>query len=112
MANTSAGGRSSVKGLYFRLRQLRDSSHVDRFANSGRNSKRGGTAEWSMAVVLKTTALWGPPSGLSVPAVGADSVFSKMHKAGVSFYDASKNVPQFPAAGRGIPGGTLEDFYA
>ncbi len=49
---------------------------------------------------------------LTVQAVKGHPIFKAMHAAGVSFYDRSKNVPQFPAAARGIPGGTLPDFYA
>jgi hypothetical protein len=49
---------------------------------------------------------------LSAPAVSGDPEFKAIRKAGVSFYDASQNVPQFPAAARRIPGGTLQDFYA
>jgi hypothetical protein len=49
---------------------------------------------------------------LKTPAVKNDSVFKAMLRAGVSFYDRTQNVPQFPDAAHGIPGGTLPDFYA
>ena len=45
-------------------------------------------------------------------AVAADPTFSLMSQAGVSFYDCSQNIPQFPKAARGIPGGRLPDYYA
>ena len=49
---------------------------------------------------------------LRVSAVKHDAVFKAMLKAGVSFDDSAQNVPQFPAAAQGVPGGTLPDFYA
>jgi hypothetical protein len=49
---------------------------------------------------------------LQSPAVAADPTFSAMSKAGVSFYDRTRNVPQFPIAARRLPGGNLPDDYA
>ena len=49
---------------------------------------------------------------LNSSAVVHDPVFSAMLKAGVSFYDRTRNVPQFPDAAHGLPGGRLADFYA
>jgi hypothetical protein len=49
---------------------------------------------------------------LPCPALAADPIYSKMSTAGVSFYDRSRNAPQFPPAALGFPGGTLADDYA
>jgi len=49
---------------------------------------------------------------LNCPAVAADPAFSGMFTAGVSFYDRARNVPQFPSAARGLPGGAILDDYA
>lgn len=49
---------------------------------------------------------------LNCPAVATDAAFSGMSAAGVSFYDRARNVPQFPSAARGLPGGTVPDHYA
>jgi hypothetical protein len=49
---------------------------------------------------------------LSCPAVASVPAFKAMSAAGVRFYDPSKNVPQFPAAATGNPGGSLTNFYA
>jgi hypothetical protein len=49
---------------------------------------------------------------LNCPAVAADHAFSGMRAAGISFYDGSRNVPQFPNAARGLPGGAIPDHYA
>jgi len=49
---------------------------------------------------------------LSAPAVAAHPVFSTFASSGVSFYDPLQASPQFPQAGRGIPGGVLPDYYA
>lgn len=49
---------------------------------------------------------------LVTPAVTKHQAFAGLAKANVSFYDASKAKPQFPIAGRSIPGGTLASDYA
>lgn len=49
---------------------------------------------------------------LTTPAVQADSKFSAMSSAGVSFYDQNNRKAQFPEAGRAAPGGALWDDYA
>ena len=49
---------------------------------------------------------------LTVPSVTAHPVFSAMAAANVSFYDQKNIKPQFPQAGRSIPGGTLWSDYA
>jgi reverse transcriptase-like protein len=49
---------------------------------------------------------------LVTPAVATDPVFSAMSAAGVTFYDPLQATPQFPVAGRGLPGGVLADYYA
>lgn len=49
---------------------------------------------------------------LACPAVAASPDFSAMLAGGVSFYDSTKNVPQFPSAARGLPGGFIPDYYA
>ena len=49
---------------------------------------------------------------ITCPAIASDPVFSAMQGAAVSFYDPSQNVPHFPAGARGLPGGTLPDYYA
>ena len=48
---------------------------------------------------------------LSTPAVAQNPEFQAMNTAQVSFYDRTKNIPQYPAAALGIPGGALPDFY-
>jgi hypothetical protein len=49
---------------------------------------------------------------LTCPAIAAHTVFSAMHQANVTFYDPSRNVPQYPAGANRIPGGILPDYYA
>ncbi len=49
---------------------------------------------------------------LTTPVVAAHPVFSALSTAGVSFYDPLQASPQFPQAGRGVPGGVLPDYYA
>jgi len=49
---------------------------------------------------------------LPTPVIAADPIFAAMTVAGVSFYDVTEAVPQFPAGGRGIPGGNLPHYYA
>jgi hypothetical protein len=49
---------------------------------------------------------------LTTPAVAANQVFAAMSAANVSFYDQAKGKPQFPKAGRSIPGGSLWADYA
>ncbi|MDP9192122.1 MAG: RNA-directed DNA polymerase [Acidobacteriota bacterium] len=49
---------------------------------------------------------------LNVPAVSASPVFSAFSKGGVRFYDRTKIKPQFPQAGRAVPGGRLWSDYA
>jgi hypothetical protein len=49
---------------------------------------------------------------LSSPAVAADLTFAAMESAQVSFYNRARNRPQFPSAARGLPGGSIPDFYA
>ncbi len=45
-------------------------------------------------------------------AVASHAAFSAMSKAGVSFYDKTRNIPQFPSAAGRLPGGSLPDYYA
>lgn len=49
---------------------------------------------------------------LKTPAVAKSPAFSAMAKGGVSFYDKSRANPQFPRAGRAVPGGSLWSDYA
>ncbi len=49
---------------------------------------------------------------LQCPAVASDPVFASFRKARVTFYDTKKITPHFPAAARGLPGGTLWAEYA
>lgn len=49
---------------------------------------------------------------LNCPAIAGNPEFSAMFAAGVSFYDAARNAPQFPPAARGLPGGSVPDHYA
>jgi hypothetical protein len=49
---------------------------------------------------------------LPTPVIAGDPIFTAMSAAGVSFYDVSEAAPQFPAGGRGIPGGNLPHYYA
>jgi hypothetical protein len=49
---------------------------------------------------------------LASPAVAADPIYAAMSAAGVSFYDRGEASPQFPAGGKGIPGGKLQPYYA
>jgi hypothetical protein len=49
---------------------------------------------------------------LNCPSVAAHAAFSGMHNAGVSFYDSSKNVPQYPPGARSVTGGDLSSNYA
>jgi hypothetical protein len=49
---------------------------------------------------------------ITTPAVTADPEFLDMSKSNVSFYDRSRNIPQFPTAAKGIPGGSLTNYYA
>jgi hypothetical protein len=49
---------------------------------------------------------------LVCPAVSVDAIFAAMEKAGVSFYDPARNVPQYPLGAMSIPGGSLPDYYA
>ena len=49
---------------------------------------------------------------LQSPAVATDPVFAALAKAGVSFYDPTRNAPQFPNAAGRIPGGDLSHDYA
>lgn len=49
---------------------------------------------------------------LQAPTVASDPIFGAMTRAGVSFYDRTKVKPQFPLAGKAIPGGSLYDGYA
>lgn len=49
---------------------------------------------------------------LTTPAVKADPTFSAMSSAKVSFYKQANRRPQFPEAGKAMPGGTLWDDYA
>jgi hypothetical protein len=49
---------------------------------------------------------------LKTPAVATDPTFAPMSKAKVSFYNPSQVKPQFPKAGRAVPGGNLWSDYA
>lgn len=49
---------------------------------------------------------------LKTPAVAQDPTFSAMSDAKVSFYDPEQVKPQFPKAGRAVPGGSLWSDYA
>lgn len=49
---------------------------------------------------------------LTSSATVKNPAFAAMSSAGVSFYDRSKNVPQFPPAAKGNPGGSLTNYYA
>lgn len=49
---------------------------------------------------------------LACPAVASHPVFDTLHKAHVSFYDPSRNIPQYPQGGNRVPGGILPDYYA
>ncbi|HKO45565.1 MAG TPA: RNA-directed DNA polymerase [Pyrinomonadaceae bacterium] len=49
---------------------------------------------------------------LRTRVIAADPIFTAVSGAGVNFYDTSEAVPQFPAGGRGIPGGKLQPYYA
>jgi len=49
---------------------------------------------------------------ISCPAVAGDRAFFAMSQAAISFYDPSRNRPQFPVAARGFPGGSLPHYYA
>ena len=49
---------------------------------------------------------------LSSPAIGNNQAFSAMSRAGVSFYAKSRAKPEFPEAGRAVPGGSMWPDYA
>jgi hypothetical protein len=49
---------------------------------------------------------------LNCPSVANDPAFTGMRAAGVSFYDGTKNVPQYPAAAGPLAGGEVPDNYA
>jgi hypothetical protein len=49
---------------------------------------------------------------LNCPSLAADAEFSGMSNAGVSFYDQTQNVPQFPQGARSLSGGDLASSYA
>jgi hypothetical protein len=49
---------------------------------------------------------------LSTAALAKHKEFSSMAAAKVSFYDKKKRGPQFPKAGKALPGGTLSQYYA
>jgi hypothetical protein len=49
---------------------------------------------------------------LGSATIQAHPVFAAMAAADVRFYDPSRNIPQFPPAARGNPGGSLTNYYA
>lgn len=49
---------------------------------------------------------------LSTPEIAKNQPFSAMSRAGVSFYETSRAKPEFPDAGRAMPGGNIWPDYA
>src|SRR5687767_9716502 len=83
----------------------------------GSLNKQGWTAILSQPDVLQSEH-WllayeaNQKNWLFSPAVAKDKDFRAISNSRIEFYNSTLNTPQFPLAGRAIPGGTMPVHYA